>query len=620
MRGLGLAWIIVLSVVVVTAAVKPLREQVRLQAGVAPWDYGPMGFIYFATYTEDSVGDPEVKWPRPYRARAREFVEREHADDAEMLMAAGLLLGGGGTTTGRSFLRRAVDAGGGPPAHAAYADALLQALPDYERPATRREDPEEPELPDPPDDGAGMLGEDAGSTTSPQALDPDATGPVLQQLHAWQRADPENAFPLALETYVLYGLHRDTEALACWDGAGTSSAARDYRRESARAVSRLLVALGAPEPEAACWSWGVGRRGNYWTGRLLGAGAHAARYEGRIAQLEGRPAEAIHWWHRTVDLGGTLQESSETTNEFLLGASIEKIGSAPIWKWYADRATATPDGPLLGGRIWHGPEHDFYREHAGAAADEQLRASLLMAKARTGLLRQRARASSDEFCRDYWSLGRGRALAGQLGLLALLLAAVGTWRRRAAYQATVPRPFWRVVIALASLSVPLAVNTIIWGRFNRGWGMQSAVPVWYVEFINRLEGVALFLPLAFALFLTAIATPRTRRPGARLLTAWRSNLLHVLPVTLALGALLYLALGLASAQGRHNALQRELWEHPRDSQMARLTRSLGEAWDSPTIPPDSWRDEQPILDRDRVVSNNSSALQNARRVLVGVQE
>ncbi len=594
MRGLAYSWIIVLAVVVATVAAKPLREQVLLQVGVAPWAYDPMGGLTSPTYAEGSLDDPLWNWPQRYRVRAREFVERKHADDADMLMAAGLLLIGGDTAAGRDLLRRAIEAGGGPPAHAAYVAALLEALPQYERPATRGEDPYGTNPLAPPGEGAGMMDGADGSMPPPESLDPEAAGRVLKELHDWQRADRENAFPLALEAHVLYGLHRDAEALACWDRAAASSAAGDYRPERARAVSLLLVALGAPQPEAAFWSWGAGGLSSYRTATSLSAAAHAARYEGRIAQLEGRPAEAIRWWHRTIAFGRLLQESSETSYGFLRGWTVESIGTAPVWRWYPDRATGTIGGPLLGGRVWHGPAHDLYQQHAGSAAHEELRVGLLTATARTALIRERAGAASDAFYRDYWPLGRGRALAQQLGMLAVLLAAVATWRRAAARQATGLRPSWHVLIALISLSVPIAVNVIIWGHFNRGWRMQSTGPVWYLDF-SRLEGVALFLPVGFALVFTAVATPRTRRPGARLLTAWRGNLQHVLPVSLALGALLYLALGLASTQGRQNSLRREQWEHPGGSQMAVLARSLGEAWDSPTIPPDSWRDEQPVL-------------------------
>jgi hypothetical protein len=91
----------------------------------------------------------------------------------------------------------------------------------------------------------------------------------------------------------------------------------------------------------------------------------------------------------------------------------------------------------------------------------------------------------------------------------------------------------------------------------------------------------LLLPLA--------AGFRTRRPGAPLLSAWRRNLLGVLPVAVVLLAALSLSLGIA---GRVTEAR---WArgYARETEMERVVRVMGHEWTDPAIPDDAWRAEHP---------------------------
>jgi hypothetical protein len=102
-------------------------------------------------------------------------------------------------------------------------------------------------------------------------------------------------------------------------------------------------------------------------------------------------------------------------------------------------------------------------------------------------------------------------------------------------------------------------------------------------------GAGLLLAVAFALLLPLIAVWASRRPGARVLTAWRGNLRQTLPLAIAISGALALCLAI-TGKTMQAAWTRD-WFAGHRNEMTKMVRSLGPEWDHPRIPRDAWRAE-----------------------------
>ena len=580
MRTIRASWIIFFLVILIVLAVKPLRDQARLQWAACPWPHVP----FQATPT----GDPVVavspmqladnwhwKVLSHYRARALPFVEQHYPNDSEMLLAAVPLAElAEGDPQRLSLLQRAAEADGSSAAHAACFFALQDVGPDWARMGSMGGDPGDPE-------SVAGAEEVPAQMNQPDRLDPEHGAVLLDALADWRAADPDNGLPLAIEARVLYGLHRDEEARARWMQASTMPVFRSPDADIHHATARLLGALGVPEPEASVGSHEVGGS-EAWA--ILRDSARSAAYEGRLAQLQGRPEEAVQWWNATVDVGRRLQGSPDSAIEFLVGSAVEGIGGAYVWRWSPgepDPETGTREGPLLGGRIMHGTQHAFYVGQAGEEADAALRDSLVLSKVRSMQLRDHFDDGLYEDLRGAtYLLFLSHVIVIQIVLAGVLFLLLSAWSRRRADDAAALRLAWQLILAFIG-ALPVAVVGLVGGILYPNVGLASLSSLW----------VALVFPVA-VLFLSLIVTPRSRRAPAGLLTAWRGNLRRVLPVAIAVGAIAYLAMGFAARTLRIGAA-RELAQRE-DGGMADLIAQIGPAWDNPTIPRDSWRAAEPL--------------------------
>jgi hypothetical protein len=174
----------------------------------------------------------------------------------------------------------------------------------------------------------------------------------------------------------------------------------------------------------------------------------------------------------------------------------------------------------------------------------------------------------------------------QIVLAAILFLLLSAWSRRRADDAAALRLAWQLTLAFLG-ALPVVIVGLVGGLSYPNARFIPMSPLW----------VVLVFPVAALLFLSLIATPLSRHAPAGLLTAWRGNLRRVLPVAIAVGAIAYLAVGFSARTLRISAA-RELAQKE-GGDMARLIAEIGPAWDSPTIPPDSWRAEEPVpLSRD----------------------
>jgi hypothetical protein len=165
----------------------------------------------------------------------------------------------------------------------------------------------------------------------------------------------------------------------------------------------------------------------------------------------------------------------------------------------------------------------------------------------------------------------------------IVYLAFGTWSRLAADEATNLRPTWQFILALVALS-PALVGAVIVLR----------QPLFEEESSGRMiaalvSGLAGFVLLV--LVIPPLAAIASRAAGARFRTAWRGNLRRLLPVMIALCAIIFL--GTSAYAARLRSQWAEKWSAPGVSEMSELIRSLGDKWTNPTIPPDAWRAEYP---------------------------
>jgi len=304
-----------------------------------------------------------------------------------------------------------------------------------------------------------------------------------------------------------------------------------------------------------------------------------ALFEGHRAEMEGRHQEAVDLWNASIILGRKRQDAAEDVIDFLVGAAVQAIGAAPAWQWYSDKDTGIPGGPLRRGRYFYGREHAFYATQVGERADAELRDRLVAAKVRSAVAQRHdpAYAGIDLMLCAGYLLFIGYVLAVQLGVALALFLLISAWRRRRADQATAMRSAWKLLIALfAALPLP-----VFW----------LAAGIWSPDILRtwptRMEGV-FALPALTALLLCLVAAPFSKQPSFGTLSSWRGNLRQVLPLILALTALIYLAIGVVAMTLRIDAARKMA-----HSEIALMAESAGPSWHNPTIPPDAYRAEYP---------------------------
>ena len=563
------SWLIIIVIVLITVAVRPLREQTKLPLITDS--------LFAVGQTEGEQTEPRPSRWDAYRQRAPEFVKRNYPDDPEMLLAAGMLTPD--KTEGLALLKQAAEKENAPAAWAAYAWALIEQLPHWQRLGEWGVDPTNPK-------SVAEAVKQMRDMKLPDHLDPKAAAPAMQALTAWEKADLENGLPAALETRLLYGGHMEEKARERWEVAAVRPQAKDYWAEHTRVIGKLFWRMGIPEAEALITATSYADSRFYST---LRQAARIAQYEGKVAQMQGRPGDALRWWNSSIALGRHLQDSSDSIIGYFVGVAIEGIGASPSWRWYLDKTTGTPGGPLQGGRLWYGRDHAFYVSQVGETKDAEVRDSLVRSKARSPLLHNDIEGMTGRFMSGpemrgvmLIMLGVGAATLAALCVQILLL--FGTWRRAQADAATRLQPTCQFLLALAPFG-PLAVTAVLVNRMGRS-GTESASA-------GAIAIACLVLAVVMVVFLPLIAAIFTRTSGARLKTAWRGNLRHSLPATAALAMLCFLALNLAAIGPRAEWVRQ--WSDPKMTEMAQVRQRLGEKWENPPIPKDAWRAEYPKL-------------------------
>ena len=227
-----------------------------------------------AASSERGAGGPARRENLPedlmgYAERAPEFVREQYPDDPEMLMAAGLL-----TTdydTGVALMKEALKKGGGGAVWAAYAGLLAARLPDYQRLGLWVVDPADP-------DAVARVESMISKQPAPRKLAAAEVAEIMAVARDWAKEEPDNGMPLALETYYLYGLHRDQEALERWEEAESRPEVASHRQEFQWAARRLLIEMGEPELGAIQFSWWSVRLENIEV--MSSAPSHCARIGG----------------------------------------------------------------------------------------------------------------------------------------------------------------------------------------------------------------------------------------------------------------------------------------------------------------------------------------------------
>ena len=569
------SWLIIIAVTIAILAIRPLRQQAIPVPLAVPKAVGP----------GDAFGrSPTGRWLQVCREQATPFTRKHYPDDPRMLLAAILIAD---EEPSLPQLKRLAETTNYPPAWAAYYARLDK--PPYARMGSSGVNPLDPES---VADGKRYM-RDSGL---PDRLDPKAVAPILDALHSWQAADPHNALPLALETNYLYGLHRDSEALARWEQASKLPTVSTYFSETVGGATILLMRLGMPAPDAFFIA-AAPPVVDIATSSAVRECARMAYYEGYLASMEGRPQDAIRWWRSTADLGHHMQQSTDNAIGFLVGLAVEGIGAGPTWKWYRDSSTGIPNGPLAKGRFFFGDRHDFYVKQVGPAADSALRDRMLHAKVRAQLMRTyfATHAFDNPLIRSLPFLVLAAFAGGAFVILLLIYLIIGSWRRKQADAATAFSPTWQLLLAVVIL-LPAAVAAL-YLALPDFIALQPANVSDLIQTADRvvillaLQGWIASISLVFAILLPLVAAALRRQPGARTRTAWRGNARRILPTAAAICALT--GLGLLIVGARYRAQFVREWTRLGSSEMATIINAIGPSWYHPTIPPDSWRAEYP---------------------------
>jgi cbb3-type cytochrome oxidase subunit 3 len=511
----------------------------------------------------------------PYRRRAVAFVRSRYPNDPDMLLAAGMMTDD--SKAGLALLKKAVEMSDSPAAWPAYIWRLRESGPAYERVAGYTPDPSNPEQ---MAEARKWLAE----SKLPEKLSPGEAAPILAAIRGWEKREPDNALPVAVEMHYLYGLHEDAQARECWRRAGTLPKVDGHQRDLLRVAGLLLTRMGMRPFDAISVAYAAAPV--IWQySAFLRQCARIAQYEGRLAHMQGRGNDAIAWWNGTISFGQHMMDSADSIISYLVGIAIKGIGASPTWRWFPDRdpETGIARGPLLGGRILYGEQHAFYISQVGEAADAKVRDQLVLSKVRSMMLREageRDLYGGDPRIRFLKPLGAAILAAMLLAALLVVFAAFGTWRRRQADGAA-SLPFAGKLAITVLVLAPLAVAAVVYEPAQAAPGSGS----------RRLLGAGLGTAFALAILLPLVAALMGRPPGARLRTAWRGNLRRTLPLLVAACAVVSLSLGITAKVMQVSWTRQWLREPP--NEMARVVAQLGSAWTHPAIPPDSWRAEKP---------------------------
>jgi len=553
MRGIRIAWLVVVGVVLTVAVVPALRGQARVQ--------------WARMRLPDGIPDGDD---------ALRFVEQHYPRDPEMLLAAATPAGSG---VQAELALRAVQSGGGPAAWAVYC-AALPAIP-CPRIASGGVDPEDQE-------GVRDMERHLASESRARPTEKDAR-PVLDALRAWEAADPENGLPIALEAIVLYSLNRDDEAFIRWQTAARKPLVSSRAEEVRQAVARLYRRMGCSDVEAMIGREMAVYEMHYYA--EMRNGARIGFYEGRLAQIEGRARDAVAWWNATADLGHHM-EAEDAGTRFLVGAAVQTIGAQPVWQWEEDADTGLAAGPLyytdpLTGerrtrRLWYGPQHGFYVKWAGEEASRKLRDRLIGDTTKLMQMQKRmGRVSEidDLVARTLplaWALPRlGISAAFLCTLLLLLLIATSLPRSdRAPGYGTISGR--REIAAALPFVAGLFAVALLW-RVRGPDAVTSSCLVWGGPVLVALATVGV-----------GLLTARLDHSNNAVAGAdWRQRLGHLLPFLVAASALVYLLLAAAAVPARTRAM--DYWRQ----ELKPAAQRFGSARQHPTIPRDAWRDAYP---------------------------
>jgi hypothetical protein len=490
--------------------------------------------------------------------------------DADELLARALL---GWESDYLAAVKQAAEEGNRPAAWVAYADALGTDL-DYDRVGTAGVDPADREQVEQTEAHIAERGLE-------QRLPLVEAEALIGVARRWQDADPDNGFPLALEAWALYGLHRDAEARERWVEGALRPVVSYRNREAFRTALPLLKTAGMPELEAGMGCWGASFHS---FGRVLRAGSRIALYEGGVALLAGSPGDALRLWRATFVYADRLQQSAADTITHSNGLAVMGLGIAPVWTLRRSRSTGLPPGPIDGGHLWHGEQHSLFVEGLGLEATAAMRDAYVRAEVRGKLCRSFLKSSdlaTTRFAKSALLLFVGGWVAAQAVVLAALFLVLGSWRRREADQAARLRRHWQLLIAgVAALPVVGA------GAGAALWASYPPVVLSPVE-----VSAAVAFPSVASLLFAALAAGLSRSPSARFLAAWRGNLRRLVPTAVAILAISYLATSALAATMRSDLL-RDLKEADW-SEVTYLAQHLGAAWTDPEIPVDSCYAEYP---------------------------
>lgn len=564
-------WFTVIAVALVVIAVPPLRDGARFQWVMLPRHFAPEMRQAETLPSPDPIRD----WGNSYRLHCAEFARARYWNDAEMLMAAGMLTPD--RFSGLEMLERAAELRSDPVTLSAYVDGLLEKGPGYQTPATLGVDPQQ----------SGRMAEARRSIADrhiPGSLSKSDAAPLLAALARWQKADPKNALPVAVEVWCANGLGNRDKAIARWQEAARMPEMNAHTAQRIIAMRKLLIRMGLPMSEAII---AADSARSFPSLTVLGMSAMLAYYEGSLARMEGRSADALQCWNATVELGERMQECSDRIEEFQSGVNLQAVGGAPAWRWFPDSMTGARGGGIMQGRFFRGPQHEFYQAQAGKQRGQELRDALVLAKTRAMMIERFTGMRSDH----QWYTRAGEWLVfGQLAtgflIAAIIVLAAATWARRRTEPSTpaLNSP-WLLLTSLPSFFVLAAAAGLV-VAFSRDCATS---PVRMPRGQDVLLGVslaavaALAVPLIPALFV--------RRTGLSLSRAWLDSLRAGLSVAVVVASLIYLGLGLEAADLRDHWVRQNA--HP-ITEMEQARRAIGPSWDHPPVFPGSWVDSHPF--------------------------
>jgi tetratricopeptide (TPR) repeat protein len=595
------SWLIVVAAIAVTAAVPSLRSLARRQFHAfprRPTDEQTMALSVMTLFTRGGMESPAsygwlwhmqgAKTDIGYRALP--FALEQRPEKPELWAAAAQLAAGQARDLERAgkgeeaealraqamaVFRRAAERADSPACWAGYAVHLLQPL-ECNRIGESGVDPGDPEAValerQRLEEGGFLEGDDSVSKQpSPQAEE------ALEALRSWARVDPDNAVPVALRAWVLYGLRRDGEAVVLVSELTNLSVATDRAGERAQALRDLLNGLD-PSPVGTSVSESDLRGYPSTMGRLRSI-ARIMSYEGRRAQLEGRQEEAVALWDSGFRLGQLLCESADTTIEYLVGSAVEGIAIHPVWSWRLDSRTGSSGGPLMGGRLWYGPHYEFYVAVAGLEAAEELRDTYTTTKLRTAMIGahfEQSRQYERSVLVGYYAF-IGQVIAAIALSLLLLSATIGLLGRR--YEMS--DEWTRHLRRLRAWLLGLIGAAIAWAIVGAWLAPEAPIYPWLPFSLFAPAVVLVFL----GSFLFSLLAWGSRRP---FWATWGVSVRHTVPPLLALLAIAYLVTSVLSLH-----YWRQLTEPTSQPEMERLTAWAGPDWHNPPVPPDAWVAEHP---------------------------